>query len=216
MLSLSRNARYSRRQREIIFQFKSMHLKQQSIERAALQGKKDEACSSSFDAAGNPTHCLLFSDGMTKHAAISPKYGLRQSKKDTSFFENRVIGVEVYCGDIRDVILVHCDELVRGGANFMIEVHRVVMGEVSKRLAEMGKQFPQYIHFQLDNCGENKNKEFMLYCTILKELYPGIIKEITLGRWLLPLPSLFDHPYSSPSRAPLPSCRFSYRGSHPR
>jgi len=147
---------------------------------------------------------------------FSLSYGFRMSKKDSAFFEDRVIGVEVYCGPIEEVILVHCDELVRGGANFMIEVHRVVMGEVSKRLAEMGKQFPQYIHFQLDNCGENKNKEFMLYCTILKELYPGIIKEITLGRWLLPLPSLFDHPYSSPSRAPLPSCRFSYRGSHPR
>ena len=59
-----------------LIKFKSIHLKQQATERAALQGKKDEALNS-YDAAGNPTHLLLFSDGMTKHAGNTPKYGLR-------------------------------------------------------------------------------------------------------------------------------------------
>jgi hypothetical protein len=50
--------------------------------------------------------------------------GKRISKNETSFFENRIFGVEVYCGPISGEILVHTDELVRGGANLTVELQR--------------------------------------------------------------------------------------------
>jgi hypothetical protein len=61
---------------------------------------------------------------MTKWAGRTPKYRQRLSKKETSFFENRVFGVEVHCGPVSGTVLFHNNELVRGGANFVIEVQR--------------------------------------------------------------------------------------------
>ena len=62
--------------------------------------------------------------GMTKWAGHTPKYRQRLSKKETAFFENRVFGVEIHCGPISGEILIHTNDLVRGGANFVIEVQR--------------------------------------------------------------------------------------------
>lgn len=62
---------------------------------------------------------------MTNYAGRTPKYGFRTGKQDgAASFENRVFGLEVRCGPIDGEILIHTDELVRGGANFMIEVQR--------------------------------------------------------------------------------------------
>lgn len=79
----------------------------------------------SYDEHRNPTLAVIFGDGMTTYAARTPKYGRRTGKSDgATSFENRVFGVEVYCGPIDGEILIHTDELVRGGANFMIEIQR--------------------------------------------------------------------------------------------
>lgn len=62
---------------------------------------------------------------MTSYAGRTPKYGRRTGKADgAASFENRVFGVEVYCGPVEGEILIHTDDLVRGGANFIIEVQR--------------------------------------------------------------------------------------------
>jgi hypothetical protein len=62
---------------------------------------------------------------MTSYAGRTPKYGRRTGKADgAASFENRVFGVEVYCGPVEGEILIHTDELVRGGANFIVEVQR--------------------------------------------------------------------------------------------
>ena len=82
------------------------HLKQQAGERAALEAKKREACTS-YDDRGMPTHALIFGDGMTVYAGRTPKYGSRNSKKDTNFFQNRIFGVEVYCGPVQGTTLIH-------------------------------------------------------------------------------------------------------------
>lgn len=147
MLSLAKsNSRWNKRQREIIINFKvkhcmffnsflcdcfhllccfqSHHLKQQAIERAALEGKKHIA-RTDYTEDGMPKEAVIFGDGMTKYATKTPKYGRKQGKKETAYLENRVFGVEVHCGPISGEILVHTDELVRGGANFTIEVHRL-------------------------------------------------------------------------------------------
>jgi hypothetical protein len=72
----------------------------------------------------NPTNAFIFGDGMTKWAVHTSKYRQRLSKKETAFFENRVFGVEIHCGPISGEILIHTNDLVRGGANFVIEVQR--------------------------------------------------------------------------------------------
>lgn len=100
-----------------------LHLKQQSAERIALFSKIKEA-QEAVDIHGDPTHAVFFGDGMTVYAGRTPKYGMRAGKRDVAFFENRVFGVEVYCGCIQGEILIHTDALVRGGANFIIEVQR--------------------------------------------------------------------------------------------
>jgi hypothetical protein len=62
---------------------------------------------------------------MTIYAARTPKYGKRVGKSDgATSFSNRVFGLHLYCGPIQGEILIHTDDLVRGGANFMIEVQR--------------------------------------------------------------------------------------------
>jgi len=77
------------------------------------------------DENGNPILAVIFGDGMTSYAGRTPKYGRRTGKADGAVsFENRVFGVEVYCGPVEGEVLFHSDELVRGGANFIIEVQR--------------------------------------------------------------------------------------------
>ena len=77
------------------------------------------------DENGNPILAVIFGDSMTSYAGRTPKYGRRTGKADGAVsFENRVFGVEVYCGPVEGEVLFHSDELVRGGANFIIEVQR--------------------------------------------------------------------------------------------
>lgn len=69
--------------------------------------------------------CLFFIDAMSTWAGNTPKATYlsgRTNKSDTGVFQNRVMGVEICCGDIDVFVLYHADELVKGGANFMIEV----------------------------------------------------------------------------------------------
>lgn len=98
-------------------------MKQQAGERIALAAKINEA-KTKFDEDNNPTHGVFFGDGMTVYAGRTPKYGIRHGKRDAAFFENRVFGVEVYCGPVSGEILIHTDDLVRGGSNFIVEVSR--------------------------------------------------------------------------------------------
>ena len=72
----------------------------------ALDARKQQAMNS-YDAEGMPTHAVIFSDGMTKMAGDTPKYGKRMGKGDTAIFENRVFGVEVYCGKVHGEVLIH-------------------------------------------------------------------------------------------------------------
>ena len=135
------------------YYYQSLHLKQQAAERAALEARKRIACTEYVD--GRPKLAVIFGDGMTKQRI--PKYGKRKGKSESAYFENRVFGFEVYCGPISGEILVHSDELVRGGANFAIEAHRLILVELARLLKEKhGMLMPEDIHFQLDNCGENK------------------------------------------------------------
>lgn len=92
---------FTRGQHDIFYQYKVLHLKQQSEARLALQNKKNEAILARDKTTHAPTHAVLFGDGMTKYAGRTPRYSRNYSKKDTHFFENRVFGVEFYCGPVQ-------------------------------------------------------------------------------------------------------------------
>ena len=69
---------------------------------------------------------------------------------------NRLFTVQVICGDLQYYMNVSVDQLMPGGANLAIEIQRVAMEQLSQDLAAIGLEFPSIIHWQFDNCGENK------------------------------------------------------------
>ncbi len=107
------------------YYYQSLHLKQQAAERAALEARKRIACTEYVD--GRPKLAVIFGDGMTKQRI--PKYGKRKKEK-VNLRTSRIVSLGsrfIYCGPISGEILVHSDELVRGGANFAIEAHRLIL-----------------------------------------------------------------------------------------
>jgi hypothetical protein len=61
---------------------------------------------------------------MTIQTCNTPKVGKNRQSKGIVQMENRVIGVEVYCGNINTVFVYYTDDMVSGGANIMIEIQR--------------------------------------------------------------------------------------------
>ena len=61
------------------------------------------------------------------------------------------------------------DELVSGGANLMIEIIRRALSDLGELLKESNQVVPKILFLQFDNCGENKNKYMMAYCSMLVE-----------------------------------------------
>jgi hypothetical protein len=62
---------------------------------------------------------------MTAHTCNTPKYGragrMSSAKRQIT---SRVVGVEMYCGPIKTVVLYYTDDLVHNGANIMVEIQR--------------------------------------------------------------------------------------------
>ena len=84
----------------------------------------EEACKNKLRLQRKSYERSFFGDFITKYAGHTPKLGKRISKNETSFFENRIFGVEIYCGPISGEVLIHTNELVRGGANLTVELQR--------------------------------------------------------------------------------------------
>lgn len=61
---------------------------------------------------------------MTIQTTETPKHGQLRQSKGQEKMENRIIAVEVICGDIDTVFLYYTNNLVSGGANIMIEILR--------------------------------------------------------------------------------------------
>lgn len=123
-LSDSSKFNFTDHDRNILRSFKRKHLQQQEDARARVDVIKHR-CKTSRDEHGNPTECLFFIDAMSTWAGNTPKVEYtsgRTNKSDTGVFQNRVMGVEITCMDIDIFVLYHSDELVKGGANYMIEV----------------------------------------------------------------------------------------------
>ena len=54
-----------------------------------------------------------------------------------------------------------------------------VLIELADMLRGYGMSIPKEIHFQWDNCGENKNKYVFMYSALLVEL--GFFERVTVG-----------------------------------
>jgi hypothetical protein len=154
---LLRKRRYSKAERQLILDYRMMHLKQQARQRDALEEEKLR--SADLDKYGQPIQCLIFSDAITTTRGDTPNWGKFKSKGDDGAptTENRTIGVEVYCGPIKTIFLYHTDEFGMGhGANIMIEVQRQTLKDLADLLKDEGMAMPKKAHFQFDNSGENK------------------------------------------------------------
>ena len=150
-------------------------MSQQSKEREFLDKRKLDAAK--CDDTGNPLRLFLFGDGMTQFTCQTPKFP-HQSKGD-KVIETRIVGIEVICGPIKTVLVYRTDELISGGANITIEMTRQALIDVSILLRQRGLLIPRTLWLQFDNCGDNKNKEFFAYYSLLVESFS--FDEIEIG-----------------------------------
>ena len=154
--SLLKNTKqqFTKEQRQIIHEFKRLHITQQAKARLALEVKKLRCLE--LDECGQPIEALLYPDGMTEFKGETPKVGSTRQSKVNETITNRIIGVEVYCGPVKTVFIYNTDQLVRKGANVMIEIMRQATADLSTELAKRGKRLPKKMNWQFDNCAENK------------------------------------------------------------
>jgi hypothetical protein len=66
------------------------------------------------------------------------------------------------------MLSVSTDNTMAGGANLAIEIQRLALEYLAKELEKQGLRMPRRLHFQFDNCGENK---VTLICKILSLLF---------------------------------------------
>lgn len=165
---------YKPSMREVIRNFKHLHLDQQAKERRWLDVRKLEA--QMVDEHGQPIRALLFEDGMTVYTCRTPYSEV--TVKGDAFIETRFIGVEAYCGPIKTVFVYRIDALGPGGANLTVEVIRQALIDLLELLHNRKLKCPMQLGLQFDNSGENKNKELFAYVSILIEDFIFDIVEV--------------------------------------
>ena len=144
---------------DVVLNYKRAHLHQQELERRHMDLVKDTC--RTVDATGQPKALYICPDGMTDRRTQVPKESKDKNRhgKEQNFLTNRIMGVHVVCGRHIDTkMLFHLDKFVDGGANLMVEVLRQVQKEVGILLEKNGHHIPKIMYWQMDNCGENKNK----------------------------------------------------------
>jgi hypothetical protein len=146
--------KFTKEQLRIVQEFKHLHIAQQAKERQVLEVKKLRCLE--VDESGQPIEALLYPDGMTEFKGETPKIGSSRHTKVNDTISNRIIGVEVYCGPIRTVFIYNTDQLIRKGANIMIEIMRQATLDLGIELSKLGKVMPRKMNYQFDNCAENK------------------------------------------------------------
>lgn len=158
-LSHESKFRLSEHSRGILRKYRNKHLQRQEDARKQVDLIR-ERCRK-LDDDGNPKEAFFFADAASTWSGNTPKSQFvsgRTSKDSCDVFENRIMGVEIVCGEIDAFVLFHSGDLVASGANYMIEVQRMAFLELSKMLRARGQDLPRKSHCQYDNCAENKNK----------------------------------------------------------
>jgi len=108
------------------------------------------------DGNGMPTDAFIYSDAMIESKGDTPKEGVERKSKQTKSIKNRLFCVEVICRPIDMMLSVSTDNTMAGGANLAIEIQRLALEYLAKELEKQGLRMPRRLHFQFDNCGENK------------------------------------------------------------
>jgi hypothetical protein len=160
-------------QREILRACIKTHLEIQDAER---EEERIAICRArELDAMGQPKQAFMLFDGFSVYKGVTPQwsrgvYGEKShTEKEEPKVENRVIAGIVICGHIDSVFVYTVDQLTSGGANLMIEVIRQALSDLGKLLIRKGKKLSRILYLQFDNCGENKNKYMMSFCSMLVE-----------------------------------------------
>ena len=157
--------------RDIIMKFKRAHLMRQMQEREEMERNIIRAKTEVIGHQPQVAHLLC--DAISSWRGNTPKVGggdFRISKADQIFIENRVMAVEMVCGPVDCVRLYHSNNLVSGGANYMITVLKQALEDLAEMLAEKGYTLPPELILNFDNCGENKNQFMFAYNSVLVEL----------------------------------------------
>jgi len=176
--------RWTDEQLSMVLKLRSLHLDQQMNERVNSKYRRDEArnrvgthgklesnylfilipsfkyfkCVVNIKFTG-PWGAYLEQDAFTESRCLTPKFSRKRRSKGNVVIGNRLIGGIITCGPSIDTrFLYSTDELVRSGANCMIEVVRQSLADLSEKLGELGQNLPRHLYFQFDNCGENKNR----------------------------------------------------------
>ena len=123
--------KFTEEQRNILLEFRRLHLYQQQQERAKLELRKMKA--KEYDARGNPVAALLYGDGMTQFTCLSPRFG--ETGAGANSHETRFVSFQVVCGPIDTVLTYRTDSMIlESGANIMIELMRQALIDLSKML----------------------------------------------------------------------------------
>ena len=160
-------------QKQVLWDYIQTHLNIQDAEREEQRRAINAA--RQFDAIGQPKEAFMLFDGFSVYKGVSPKWsrgsygGKSHTEKEEPKVENRIIAGIVVCGDIDTVFVYSVDQLTSGGANLMIEVIRQALSDLGELLKGSKKLLPKVLYLQFDNCGENKNKFMMAYCSMLVE-----------------------------------------------
>lgn len=191
LLKISLSNAWSKEERDIIIYYRSKHLVQQWRERDKLASNILAARDLEH---GLPVQAVFYFDGMTCITgeildAILYCYDclIRFSPGNTPFYGigslkncqmgTRIIGVQVVCGPIDETFLYYTDNMVKSGANVMIEVQRrgmstcfarcyhlglttccvhAALAKLAEKLKAIDLSMPPKIVLQCDNCRENK------------------------------------------------------------
>jgi len=157
-------------------------------------------------------------DFVSSYTGDTPAFNFqhRNSKRDhgKQKVETRMCGVRVKCGPLDTLYIYFTDNMMRGGANTMIEIVRQAIADLTIMLEALGMKLPRHLILQFDNCSENKNNFMMMFCTILVDLgYFDIIEVyfLVVGHTHCPLDQVFSQllfALLSLSFSPDVGCRF--------
>lgn len=165
----TRTTQWDDGQREIIAKYKRAHLIQQETERLYKEITK-QRCRELDPRTGFPKEVFIYNDAMTSSRGDIPKYFAKRTSNKGDVIENRLFGVEVICGKLSFIMFVSTNQLVKGGANLIVEMTRLTISKLAEQLQILDQPMPKVFNFQFDNCGENKNITFNAYVSLLIEL----------------------------------------------
>jgi hypothetical protein len=121
LLRVSDTSGWSPQERDIVMEFRRMHIHQQMKEREYLEKNIIETYE--LDPLGQPISVLILIDAMTCIKGDTPHRGM-ENVEESNKVTSRLFGAEVHCGDIHETFLYYVDNMKSGGANVIVQIMR--------------------------------------------------------------------------------------------